>query len=511
MNRDELTAQKFIPDFLGMANNTSGRIYRTGDLGRINADGEVEYHGRIDTQVKIRGYRIETGEIESMLLELPEIAQAAVATHEPEPGMPELVAYYSFKQGAKLSRGEIAEALRGRLPAYMVPAFLEELPFIPMLISSKADHKKLPKPKGPRCQGGTNFVEAKSESERILARALAEVLKVERVSVEDHFFNDLGAHSLLMARFCARLRQVSGDVERFDARHLPEPDHRQAGGSSRRRGQRKHRRGQAGAGPRSLRPFLLRMRRASASVLCRLWPAAAAGRGHRSGLDLSRHPKPARPLSARHRRGRGHLRLPDRASDRRQMAAGRQMEARADSDLEPALFPLLGGQDADPHRAGGGLCRQPALQSLSARSRRQDRARRRHPFPLHAGRDRSVLGRRQHDPAQGLDPARLSRPRPTSSRSGRSTSAATPSSAKRACSTSTPRWAMAPSSAMPRRCRAGSACRTASVITARRRWRPRPTIARSRPWRAPRCGARSMRRCSSSASSGSRRRSPCWC
>ncbi len=207
MNRDELTAQKFIPDFLRLENNPSRRIYRTGDLGRINADGEVEYHGRIDTQVKIRGYRIETGEIESMLLELPEIAQAAVVTHEPEPDMPELVAYYSFKQGAHLSRGEIAEALRGRLPAYMVPAFLEELPFIPMLISSKADHKKLPKPKGPRCQSGTNFVEARSESERILVSALADVLKAERVSVEDHFFNDLGAHSLLMARFCARIRQ----------------------------------------------------------------------------------------------------------------------------------------------------------------------------------------------------------------------------------------------------------------------------------------------------------------
>ena len=207
MNRDELTAQKFIPDFLGIANNTSKRIYRTGDLGRINASGEVEYHGRIDTQVKIRGYRIETAEIESMLLELPEIGQAAVATHEPEPGMPELVAYYSFKQGAKLSRGEIAEALRGRLPAYMVPAFLEELPFIPMLISSKADRKKLPKPKGPRYHAEGKFVEAKSESERILAAALADILKLERVSTEDHFFNDLGAHSLLMARFCASIRR----------------------------------------------------------------------------------------------------------------------------------------------------------------------------------------------------------------------------------------------------------------------------------------------------------------
>lgn len=207
LNRDELTAQKFIPDFLGIANNPSKRIYRTGDRGRINADGEIEYHGRIDTQVKIRGVRIETAEIEATLLELPQVAQAAVAAFEPEPGMPELVAYYSFKKGARLGRSEIAEALRSRLPANMVPAFLEELPFIPMLISNKADYKALPKPKGPRGQVGKGLVEARSDGERILARNLADVLKIDRISIDDHFFDDLGAHSLLMARFCARLRQ----------------------------------------------------------------------------------------------------------------------------------------------------------------------------------------------------------------------------------------------------------------------------------------------------------------
>lgn len=208
LNRDELTQKKFIADFLDIPGNVSGRIYRTGDLGRINFDGEVEYHGRIDTQVKIRGYRIELVEIESVLLELPQIAQAAVATYEPEPGMTELVAYYSVKKGAAApSRTDIAQALRSRLPAYMVPAFLEELPFIPTLISNKADHKKLPAPKGPRFPTGNEPVAAKTEGERFLARALAEVLKVERVSVADNFFTDLGAHSLLMARFCAKLRQ----------------------------------------------------------------------------------------------------------------------------------------------------------------------------------------------------------------------------------------------------------------------------------------------------------------
>ena len=138
LNRDDLTQRKFIADFLGISNNPSKRIYRTGDLGRFNEDGEIEYHGRIDTQVKIRGYRIELIEIEAVLLDLPEIAQAAVTTYEPEPGLVELVAYYSLKQDASvLSRGEITHALRSRLPAYMVPAYLEELPLIPMTIEQQ--------------------------------------------------------------------------------------------------------------------------------------------------------------------------------------------------------------------------------------------------------------------------------------------------------------------------------------------------------------------------------------
>ncbi len=125
-----------------------------------------------------------------------------------EPGLVELVAYYALKQDASiLSRGEITQALRGRLPAYMVPSYLEELPFIPMTISNKADHRRLPKPKRPRLSAGTKLVAAKTEGEHLLTRVLAEVLKVDHVSTEDHFFDDLGANSLLMARFCARIRQ----------------------------------------------------------------------------------------------------------------------------------------------------------------------------------------------------------------------------------------------------------------------------------------------------------------
>src|SRR6185312_256865 len=91
VNREDLTGKAFIPDFLQIDRNPSGRIYRTGDLGRVTPGGEIEYHGRIDTQVKIRGYRIELAEIESVLLELPGVAQAVVDTHEAEPGLVELV------------------------------------------------------------------------------------------------------------------------------------------------------------------------------------------------------------------------------------------------------------------------------------------------------------------------------------------------------------------------------------------------------------------------------------
>src|SRR5262249_9544767 len=112
INRDDLTMKKFIRDFLHIKNNPSGRIYRTGDAGRIDENGEIDYRGRIDRQVKIRGYRIEFNEIEAVLLGLPQITQAAVTTFEPEQGVVEIVAYYALKQGIELPRSEISQALR---------------------------------------------------------------------------------------------------------------------------------------------------------------------------------------------------------------------------------------------------------------------------------------------------------------------------------------------------------------------------------------------------------------
>src|SRR5262249_50288935 len=208
LNREDLTKQKFIPDFLNLPNNTSGRIYRTGDLGSIR-DGELQFHGRIDTQVKIRGYRIELEEIEAVLLQLPQIAQAVVNPYEVEPGAVDIVAYYTRKQGAgEMSTSETTETPRKNLPPYMVPGYLQELPTVPMTSNNKARPKNLPAPKGPRIAVTSGkYVAPSSPTKQALAGALMEVMKIERASIEDNFFQDLGAHSLLMARYGAEIRK----------------------------------------------------------------------------------------------------------------------------------------------------------------------------------------------------------------------------------------------------------------------------------------------------------------
>ena len=208
LNRPDLTADKFISDRIGIANNPSGRIYRTGDLGRINADGEIEYQGRIDTQVKIRGYRIELAEIETLLEQQPAIAQAVVQPFESSPGLTELVAYYTLRHGHEApDPSQLLAMLRKQLPPYMLPAFYEPVAAIPMTASNKADRKALPPPAGPRhAPGGKRHVAPRTEIETLLADTLAKVMRIAPPSVEDDFFADLGAHSLLMARYCAALR-----------------------------------------------------------------------------------------------------------------------------------------------------------------------------------------------------------------------------------------------------------------------------------------------------------------
>lgn len=133
--------------------------------------------------MKIRGYRIELGEIEAVLLDQPAIAQAAVTTWEIEPGRVELVAYYAPKTGLPpISRGDVARELKRRLPDYMVPSYLEELPAIPMTVSNKADLRQLPKPTNVRLTADRAIVQPGNEDERFLAAALSDVLNLSEAS-----------------------------------------------------------------------------------------------------------------------------------------------------------------------------------------------------------------------------------------------------------------------------------------------------------------------------------------
>ena len=217
LNRDDLTAKAFIPDFLNLPFNPSRRIYRTGDLCRVNEQGEIEYHGRIDLQVKIRGYRIELTEIESVLMQVPGIAQAVVDTYQADPqASKELVGYYSVRpEGPVPDREAIHGRLRDQLPPYMVPAYLERLDVIPMTPQDKADRKNLPPPSRRRAgTGAARHVPAGTGIERALAGALAEVLGLDEVSIGAHFFDELPGNSLLMADFATRVRKL-GTVRPF--------------------------------------------------------------------------------------------------------------------------------------------------------------------------------------------------------------------------------------------------------------------------------------------------------
>jgi amino acid adenylation domain-containing protein len=199
----EKTAQSYLPDPFG---GTGTRLYRTGDVGRYGKGGEIEYLGRIDQQVKIRGYRIELGEIEAALHEHPSIDQAVVVARGEEEGGKRLVAYLVAEE--QLSRNDLKEYLKERLPDYMVPALMVQLEELPLTANGKIDRQALPKPEaGVEVQ----YAGPHTEVEEILCGIWAEVLRVEKVGIHDNFF-DLGGNSLSAFRVISRIRRAL-DVE----------------------------------------------------------------------------------------------------------------------------------------------------------------------------------------------------------------------------------------------------------------------------------------------------------
>ncbi len=174
LNREDLTRQKFIPDFLTFPTITSG-----ASTAPATSAASARTASRVSTAASTRRSRsaaIASSSARSklLLMEVPEIAQAVVNPFEPEPGALELVAYYTRTRFGRLSASDMSEMLRRNLPTYMVPGYLEELPLIPMTPNNKADRKSLPAPKGRRVYGfAAELVAPRTETERTLAGALA--------------------------------------------------------------------------------------------------------------------------------------------------------------------------------------------------------------------------------------------------------------------------------------------------------------------------------------------------
>jgi aryl carrier-like protein len=212
--RPALTGEKFVAD--GFGRRVGGRLYRTGDVGRWQAEGRLEFLGRLDHQVKIRGYRIELGEIEARLREHEAVQEAVVLEREDTIGDKRLVAYYSGAETNGTGKdGTGAEELRrhlsATLPEYMTPAAYVRLAKLPLTANGKLDRKALPEPERD-AYWVREYEAPQGEAERALTEIWADVLKVDRVSRHDNFF-ELGGHSLLVVRVIARLRQVGLDVD----------------------------------------------------------------------------------------------------------------------------------------------------------------------------------------------------------------------------------------------------------------------------------------------------------
>jgi amino acid adenylation domain-containing protein len=202
LGRPSLTAQRFVPDPFGQP---GARMYRSGDLARRTAEGELEYLGRADDQIKLRGFRIELGEIEVVVSACPGVAQAAVVVREDQPGDKRIVAYVVADRAAG-SPDEVAAAVRrsvqSRLPHYMIPSSVLPIAAVPLTTNGKLDKAALPAPgpaaaaeRRPPCTG----------TERAVAAIWAELLGARQVWLDDHYL-ELGGQSLTAAAVTARIR-----------------------------------------------------------------------------------------------------------------------------------------------------------------------------------------------------------------------------------------------------------------------------------------------------------------
>src|SRR3712207_5978801 len=174
-----------------------GRLYRTGDYGRLDREGCIEFLGRKDQQIKINGHRIELGEIENQINQYPNVSNSVVSKLEDENGRKYLCAY--LIQTEEIDYGKLEEELKKQLPEYMLPQYYVRIEEVPLNANGKVDRKALPVPE----VGEESFVEPQTELEKEIAEIWKEVLKIDKVGLYDSFLQ-LGGDSISMVKEIGR-------------------------------------------------------------------------------------------------------------------------------------------------------------------------------------------------------------------------------------------------------------------------------------------------------------------
>ncbi|MGH8138324.1 MAG: non-ribosomal peptide synthetase [Steroidobacteraceae bacterium] len=207
LSRPELTAERFVESRLAGA--PAAKLYRTGDLGRMRADGVIEFAGRLDNQVKIRGVRAELGDIEAALLDHPAVHAAAVVCDETPSGT-RLTAYLVPRGAATIASADLRAFVRDRVPPALVPNRFEVIAALPLTPNGKLDRRALQK--GVAAEEQSSFVAPRTEFEARVVRVWEEVLQARPIGIRDDFFA-LGGHSLSAV-------QVASSIERMLCRAL---------------------------------------------------------------------------------------------------------------------------------------------------------------------------------------------------------------------------------------------------------------------------------------------------
>jgi amino acid adenylation domain-containing protein len=207
VGRADLTAQVFISNPLSGTEHT--RLYRSGDIGRLNERGEFEYLGRYDQQIKIRGHRVEPGEINNVAAGFPHIEQCVTRALQSGDRTAQLATYYKVQTGKKVDADALRAHLAGSLPDYLVPAFLIEIEEFPYTHSGKVDLKALPEPSIQYSRYADSSLDYETETERALAAIWAEVLEMDGIPRTADFF-ELGGDSLRAVTLFLKIQQVFG-------------------------------------------------------------------------------------------------------------------------------------------------------------------------------------------------------------------------------------------------------------------------------------------------------------